>query len=121
MTRNRSSRVLWVAALAMLAAPAHAADVDGTWHLVFQTEAGAREASLEVSTDGEAATATMGETELRGTYTAGVLVLEGEHHAAEAGYSNTLKLEGRLAEGELRGESSWGEHGSTFVGTRTEE
>jgi hypothetical protein len=36
------------------------------------------------------------------------------------GYSDTLTLEGRLADGELRGSSTWGQHASTFVGTRPE-
>ena len=121
MTIRHVSLALCMAAAAMLGPSAQAADIDGAWALVFQTEAGTREKSLHVATDGDKATATLGETELAGTYKDGILELEGEHHSPEAGYSATLTLTGKLAEGELRGDSTWGQHASTFVGTQPEE
>lgn len=121
MTRRHVTLALCVAAIATLGASVQAADIDGAWHLVFQTQAGPRESSLTVVTDGEEVKARLEETELVGTYKDGTLVLEGTHYSPEAGYSDTLKLEGRLAEGELRGESAWGQYVSTFVGTRPEK
>jgi len=121
MRRRHLALILCLAAATTVDAGTQAADIDGAWNLLFQTQAGPRENSLSVLTDGDTATATLGDTELTGTWKDGVLLLEGEHYAAEAGYTDTLKLEGRLVEGELRGESSWGQYVSTFVGTRPEE
>jgi hypothetical protein len=48
-------------------------------------------------------------------------VLEGKHYAPEAAYGDSLRLEARLVEGELRGTSTLGQDTATFVGTRPEE
>ncbi len=121
MTRRHVGLVMCVAAVAMLGASVQAADIDGAWNLVFQTQAGPREASLTVVTDGDEVNARLDQTDLVGTYKDGTLVLEGNHYAAEAGYSDTLRIECRLVEGELRGESAWGQYVSTFVGSRPEK
>jgi len=121
MRRRHVRLALGVAAVTMLGASVEAADVNGAWDLLFQTQAGPREMSLTVVSDADKVTATLGETELAGTYEDGVLVLEGKHYSPEAGYSDSLRLEAKLVEGELRGESTWGQYTATFVGTRPGE
>jgi hypothetical protein len=106
------------AMLCATASVAHAGDVDGAWDLVFQTEDGTRTSSLSVTTDGESATATMGETRLTGTYKDGLLELTGEHYVTDLGYASTLTIKGRVEGAELKGEWVWSEYGSVFAGTR---
>jgi len=115
-TLGAVTALLWAAA-----PPAHAADVDGAWHVVFQTEVGPRETPLSVSTEGESAKATMGETELSGTYKDGLLELSGEHYAADAGYTSTLTIKGHVEDGELKGDWVWSEYSSVFAGSRPAE
>jgi hypothetical protein len=108
-------------ALLMLTPCAYAADIDGQWDMVFQVESGPRTMSLSVTTDGASVTATLDEAELTGTHADGAFELSGEYYAADAGYSATVTLEGRLEDGELRGDWAWSEYGSVFVGTRHQE
>jgi len=111
-----------MAAFLWAAAPvAHATEVDGAWDVVFQTQVGPRETPLSVSVEGDRATASMGETELSGTFKGGLLELSGEHYAADAGYTSTLTIKGRVENGELKGEWVWSEYSSVFAGTRPEE
>jgi len=105
----------------LAAAPASAADVDGDWQMVFQTEVGPRETPLNVTTDGETATAVMGETQLAGTYKDGLLELSGEHYAADAGYTATLTIKARMDGPALTGEWIWSEYSSVFEGKRPAE
>jgi len=107
--------------VALLAASplAHASEIDGKWDVVYQTEGGTRTSDLTLTIDGEAVRALMGETELEGTYKDGKLELTGEHHSSEAGYTATVKLEGRLEDGKLKGNWQWSEYASTFEATRS--
>lgn len=106
-------------ALFALSPLAHASDIDGKWDVVYQTDGGPRTSGLTLTTDGGAVKALMGETELAGTYEDGLLELSGEHHAGEAGYTATVKLEGRLVDGKLEGSWQWSEYASTFEATRS--
>lgn len=109
-----------LAAALFVAAPlAQASDIDGKWDVVYQTDDGTRTSDLTLTSDGEAVKAVMGETELAGTYKDGLLALSGEHYASEAGYTATVKLEGRLEDGKLKGQWWWSEYASTFEATRS--
>jgi len=111
-----TTAVLWAAAPL-----ARAADVDGVWDMVFQTQAGEKAGPMAVTTEGESASATLGETRLTGTYKDGLLELSGEHYATDAGYTSTLTLKGRVEGAELKGEWVWAEYSSVFAGTRHQD
>lgn len=92
-----------------------AADLTGKWDFVWDTEGGERRGIWVIAQDGETVTAESEGQTLRGTFSDGRLQVEGKFYSAEAGYSSTLKVEGRLEGGVLKGSGSWDQYGMTFT------
>lgn len=95
--------------------PLQAADLTGKWDFVWDTEGGERRGIWVIAQDGETVTAESEGQTLRGTFSDGRLQVEGKFYSAEAGYSSTLKVEGRLEDGVLKGSGSWDQYGMTFT------
>ena len=97
-----------------------AADISGKWNLVWNTEGGVRETQWTIAQDGDAITVDAGGQVLKGTVDGDRMVVEGDFYSPEAGYSSTIKVEGTLQDGTMKGKGTWDQYGMTFVATRAE-
>ena len=104
----------------LLAQAAVAADLNGSWYFVFDTQGGIYESMWTLTVSGDKVTAKQGETVLTGTLRDGKLELSGEFYAAEAGYAAEMKISGKLEGDQLKGDASWDIYEMTFTATRAE-
>lgn len=111
---------LCVLALLLLEQTAVAADLNGKWDFVFDTEVGIYESSWTLTVNGDKVTAKQDETVLTGTFRDGKLALSGEFYAAEAGYAAEMKISGKLESDQFKGDASWDVYEMTFTATRAE-
>lgn len=95
------------------------ADISGTWNMDWNTEGGMRYTDWEVSQDGESLTVKTDGQVLKGTLKDGKVILEGKYHASEAGYSSTLRIDGTVSDGEMKGKATWDQYAMTFTGKRS--
>ena len=113
--------VLGAAALACLvlfvAALAAADDVSGSWHFVFQTPGGEREADASLKVDGGQVTGKFGDADVKGTYKDGAIEIAFEYNSPEAG-PGTLSIKGSLASGALSGAWEFAGYNGTFAAKR---
>lgn len=111
----------WLALLVCLVPQfALAESIAGKWNLVWDTQGGVRHQVWDISQDGEAVSVETGGQKIEGTFRDGRLEVSGKIHAARAGYSSELKVEGTLVNGQLKGKGSWGGYAMSFVGERDE-
>jgi hypothetical protein len=97
---------------------AAADDVSGGWAFVLNTEGGDRNSNATFKVAGTAVTGTWAEkTEVRGTFTDGVLDLSFPFDSSEAG-SGTLAIKAKLANDELTGTWSFAQYSGTLKATR---
>ena len=73
---------------------------------------------LVAEADGEAVTAMMGKSELKGTIKDGELKLKGKFYADEAGYEAEFAVTGKVDGDKMTGDASWDAYDMTFVATR---
>ena len=98
-----------------------AAELGGTWNMVWDTEGGIRKGDWKISQDGESLTVESDGQTFKGTFKSNRMVVEGRLYSAEAGYTATLKVEGTLEpDGTLKGRGTWDQYGMTFTATRAE-
>jgi hypothetical protein len=107
-------------ALLVLAQTAIAADLNGKWNFVFETPGGEHRLSMTFTQNGESLTATLEETQLKGTCRDGQFQLAGEYYHEPAGYKAELKLTGKLEGDQLKGDATWDAYQATFTATRAE-
>jgi len=105
-------------ALALMVPAAMAADLDGKWNFVFESDNGEHPRVIAMQTDGDKVTAKLGEEPLQGTCKDGKLELSGEHFAPEAGYSGAMKISGTVAGGEIKGTATWDRMPLTFTAAK---
>ena len=117
---HRSTIMLPLLALLVCLVPqsALAESVAGKWNLVWDTQGGVRHQVWDISQDGEAVSVKTDGQKIEGTFRDGRLEVSGKIHAARAGYSADLKVEGTLVNGQLKGKGSWGGYLMSFVGHR---
>ena len=101
-------------AILFLAFPAAAADLNGQWNFLFNTEAGVIEAPATLAVEGENVTIKMGETELKGTLRESKVEVSGNHYSPEAGYEAPLKLVGKVDGNEISGDGEFDMYTFTF-------
>lgn len=105
--------------IALVAVPVRAADVSGTWHMVWDTEGGIRRTDWKITQEGESITVESEGNVFMGTLKAGRMVVEGRLYSAEAGYTAQLKVEGTLQkDGGLKGRGTWDQYAMTFTAER---
>ena len=110
-----------VVLVALTAIPAlSAADLSGKWKLVWDTEGGIRHSEWAITQEGESLTVKTDGQTLKGTIDGERISLEGKFYSAEAGYSSTLKVNGTVSDGTLKGSGTWDQYGMAFTGTREE-
>ena len=98
-----------------------AAELGGTWNMVWDTEGGIRKNDWKISQDGESLTVESDGQVFKGTFKSNRMVVEGRLYSAEAGYTATLKVEGTLdPDGTLKGRGSWDQYAMTFTAKRAE-
>lgn len=100
---------------------AAASEIAGKWDLVFQTPVGERKATLDVTAEGAAVTAKMGDAVLKGTYQDSKLELKGNLYSAEGGYTAELRLIGKLENGQISGDAIWDTYQMSFSAKRAEQ
>jgi hypothetical protein len=97
------------------------ATVAGKWHFVLDTEGGDRTSDPVFQQDGEQVTGKWGNSDVKGTFTAGKLLnLEFPMNSEEAG-PGTLKIKGELAGDAISGNWSFNDYSGTFKATRVKE
>ncbi len=111
--------LLFATALALTPALA-GADLSGSWDVVWNTEGGIRNSEWKVTQEGSTLKIDSDGNPLTGTTDGTTLSVEGKFYAAEAGYSSTLKIEGKLEDGKLSGRATWDVYAMTFTATRSD-
>jgi len=102
------------------AASASAAKADGTWNVVFVTEAGNKEAQLSLTSDGEAVSGSAGPQKVEGTFRDGSLALKlPKFYSADAGFTADLLISGKVDGNALQGQWTFGEYSGIAKGTRS--
>ncbi len=118
---NRRGLFLATAALAgtflIVTALAAADDVSGTWHFVFQTDGGERQAPATFKVEGVQVTGKFGEADVKGTYKDGAINLAFPFTSPEVG-PGTMSIKGSLASGALSGDWEFAGYRGTFVAKR---
>lgn len=111
-------------AAALLAAGAgslpslEAAEFEGKWKVVWDTEGGIRTNEWNISREGDSIKVEMNDHVLEGTVTDNRIVFEGNYHASGAGFSAIVKVEGTLDGGVITGRGTWAEYLMTFTARR---
>ena len=95
-----------------------AAEFEGKWKVVWDTEGGTRTSEWSITREGDSIKVEMHGQVFEGTVADNRIVFEGRYHASEAGYSSTIKVEGTLDGGVITGRGTWAEYGMTFVARR---
>ena len=117
----RKNPVLGAAALACMvffvAALAAADDVSGSWHFVFQTPGGEREAAVSLKVDGGQVTGKFADADVKGTYKDGAIELAFPFNSSEGG-PGTMSIKGSLASGALSGAWEFAGYSGTFTAKR---
>ncbi len=95
------------------------AGVDGTWDLVFQTEAGDRPITLTLKSDGENVSGPVMNQEMKGTFRDGKLSLKiPDFYSPDAGMKAEFALEGVVAGDKIDGTWRFGEYSGPMKGSR---
>ncbi len=99
------------------AALAAADDLSGSWHFVFSTPGGDREAEASFKVDGGQVTGKFADADVKGTYKDGAMDLAFPFNSSEAG-SGTMSIKGSLASGALSGSWEFAGYSGTFTAKR---
>ena len=97
-----------------------ASEVDGKWDCTVTAAEGAHSFTLDLTTEGDKATGTIGSDVLTGTLKDNQLKLSGDYYIAEVGYSSTFDVSVELVEGKLKGSATWDVYSADFVGNRAD-
>lgn len=96
------------------------AGVDGTWDLVFQTEAGDRPITLTLKSDGENVSGPVMNQEMKGTFRDGKLSLKiPDFYSPDAGMKAEFALEGVVSGDKIDGTWRFAEYTGPMKGSRT--
>lgn len=113
--------VLAALVLAALVVPAFAASViEGKWKATWDTEGGPRTNEWSISESDGSITVEVDGQEFKGTFAKNEFAFEGAFYAAEAGYSSTLKVKGKLDGDVLKGSGTWDAYSMTFEAKRSQ-
>ena len=103
---------------AVFAPSLEAAEFEGKWNVVWDTEGGVRTSDWNVTRDGDSIKVEMRGQVFEGTVAGDRIVFGGTFHASEAGYASALKVEGTLEGAVIKGRATWGEHRMTLTARR---
>lgn len=95
-----------------------AAEFEGKWNVVWDTEGGTRTSEWNITREGDSIKVEMHDQQFKGTVVDDRIVFEGTYHSSEAGYTSSIKVEGTLDGGVITGRGTWAEYGMTFVARR---
>ena len=115
---NRIAAAAFALTALLLCATASGADIDGDWNLSLNAAEGSTYVVLSISTDGDDATATSSDSELKGTYIDGQLKLSGKLYLIDAGYAADTEMDARLDGQKLKGRMIWDTYTATVDGVR---
>ena len=103
------------------AVAALAAGIDGTWNVVYETEAGALESPITYKTNGSKLSVVGEEGELEvGTVKDGEFSYTvPDFYAEAAGYRADLNIEGKIEGDKISGTWEWDSYEGAFTGTRS--
>lgn len=106
-------------ATASAAQDAAAATIGGKWHFVLATEGGDREIDSELAVDKDGnVTGKWGNAAVAGTFMDGKLNLAFSMTPEETGETGTLKITGKLDQGDLTGNWEFSSYSGTFKASR---
>ena len=95
-----------------------AAEFEGEWTVVWDTEGGIRTSEWNITREGDSIRVEMNDHVFEGTVGENRIVFEGDYHASGAGFSATVKVEGLLDGGVITGRGTWAEYLMTFTARR---
>jgi hypothetical protein len=105
----------------LLAAALHAQDpLSGNWMFVLDTEGGERRIEATLKVEDGAVAGKWGGADVKGTFAEAKLNLAFSFTSDEAGFTDTMKIEGGLENGSLTGKWTFGQYAGTFVAKRKE-
>ncbi|MDE0125413.1 MAG: hypothetical protein OXN97_12645 [Bryobacterales bacterium] len=95
-----------------------AAEFEGKWKVVSNTEGGIRTSEWNISREGDSIKVEMNGHVFEGTVADNRIVFEGNYHASGAGFSAIVKVEGTMDGGVITGRGTWAEYLMTFTARR---
>lgn len=104
--------------LALAVCGLNAAEIDGKWNFVMQTDGGERRVQPEFQSDGEKVTGKWDRSNVAGTFRDGELLLSFPMTSTEGQISANLNVKAKLSGGELKGNWEFGGYSGSFVGTK---
>lgn len=117
-TKFPAARPVLLALILIAASSGLLAGVDGTWNLVFLTEAGDRPVSITLKSDGENVSGPMMNQEMKGTFRDGKLSLKiPDFYSPEAGMKAEFALEGVVTGDKVAGTWRFGDYTGAMKGT----
>jgi len=93
-------------------------DISGDWVFVLDTPDGERRSSVQIQLDGENVRGKWDSADLKGTFVNGKLDLSFTVTSNEGGMTATLKIKGKMENGALKGDWTYGEYGGTYTAKR---
>lgn len=97
-----------------------ASPIAGKWTATWDTEGGTRTNEWIVTEAEGAITVEVDGNQYKGTFAENEFSFEGKFYSAEAGYSSTLKVKGRLEGDVLKGSGTWDAYSMTFEAKRSQ-
>ena len=97
-----------------------ASPITGKWTATWDTEGGTRTNEWIVTESEGAITVEVDVNQYKGTFAGNELTFEGKFYSAEAGYSSTLKVKGKLEGDVLKGSGTWDAYSMTFEAKRSQ-
>ena len=95
-----------------------AAEFEGKWNVVWDTEGGIRTSDWNVTREGDSIKVEMRGQVFEGTVTGDRIEFGGTFHSSEAGYASALKVEGTVEGAVIKGRATWGEYRMTLTARR---
>ena len=95
-----------------------AAEFEGKWNVVWDTEGGIRTSQWNVTREGDSIKVEMRGQVFEGTVTGDRIVFGGSFHSSEAGYASAFRVEGTLEGAVIKGRATWGEYRMTLTARR---
>ena len=116
--KTPAARLMLLALSLVAATSGLLAGVDGTWNLVFLTEAGDRPVTVTLKSDGENVSGPMMNQEMKGTFRDGKLTLKiPDFYSPEAGAKAEFALEGVVTGDKIAGTWRFGEYTGEMKGS----
>lgn len=108
-----------LAGLAFAPSEARAAELDGKWEFVLDTDGGERRVTPTFHVEDGKVTGKWDGADVKGTFHEGKLELKFPFTSQEGGISDALAIQGEMKDGKLAGTWNFAEYSGKFVATKS--